>query len=743
MTDENYEFEPESGLTLTMNGTSGTFRAGYNNENLEVKYLLTHVSLDPNSSMDKSLLKELAPFREIFDFKDLEFDELMQRDIDDSRVSHSLIPYILDQNNHASVKFFPPIVVLLLPTESGKVKPAAYYDKVTILGEPLKPVKGIKKWSCMRSGEPGDEVFQFDQPILYGNEPNNHNFVSLRVNPNRSKLVIVDGQHRAMALLALYRNTQKGWDGETKEAFKQYYEEWTPELINSFDLAGIKLPIIICTVPGLDENYTGDFNLKKAARSIFLTLNQTAKPVSNVRNLLLDDNDIISSFLRGILSTVKNRDLREESSFRIFNVELDQVDNKVKLQSTTAFTAVQHLYYIIEHLLLNSEDVKGVSPRSGRFKSRKSDGYISNLKQRLNALDVLGSDVTSTITRSSFSNKVERKLTEQFHSVYGKALLKIFENFYPYTVHCEAVLSLKSQISEKGEKTIKSVFFDGQGVAKVFEKHRQKLLEKYKDNSSPELSELLEQIDAKAKAIQGFEGGFKNDRFNRFIAPISDKAKLNDAEGNISEDLREIIHSIFENTLTTVAFQSALICGFFHIYEQVSSDFEGSSTVSLEEELSSYLESINVFFNPKSFSQLKRLVSVFSGLLKGEDASNMQYIERSADSFRNVVCRSEMQPDLWPKYRYVLLELWKPCSLDVGNVVSSELEECRQQVFSELHGDVLKKYCKEKMIHESELDDEARTHVFEVAFESFKSFVKHLTGAAGGLSASEYKSLVL
>ncbi|MFU2511579.1 hypothetical protein [Pseudoalteromonas sp. ASV78] len=738
----SFEYTPESALTLSMNGTSGTFKAGHGNETIEVKYLLTHVSLDPNSSQDKSLLRELAPFREIFDFKDLEFDELMQRDIDDARVSHELIPYILDEKNQAAVKFFPPIVVLLLPTETNQVKPAAYYEKVETIEEPFKTIKGVERWSCIRSGSPGNEVFQFDQPILFGDKPDSHNFVTLRVNPNKSKLVIVDGQHRAMALLALYRNTQKGWDGETKEAFKQYYEEWTPDFINTFDLSGIKLPIILCTLPDLDSDYVGDFNLKKAARSIFLTLNQNARPVSNVRNLLLDDNDIISSFLRGILAQVKNRDLTEDNSFRIFNVELDQVDNKVKLQSTTAFTGVQHLYYIIEHLLLNSDDVNGVSPRSGRFKSRKSDGYINGLKRRLNTSDVLGTDVDSTISRSSFSNKVESILSKQFETIYGKSVLTIFEKLFPFSIHCDSVLTLKSEIEETADKTIKSIFFDGQGVAKVFEKHRSSLNEKYKDRASPELKELLDQIDGKAKAIEKLQLKFKENRFNRFISALTDKSKLNDENGNINTDLKELVNGIFDNSLTTVAFQSALICGFFHIFEQVSTSFDGNADVSLCEELDNYLDNLNVFFKPKSFSQFKKFVSVFSGKLTGDNGSNIQYIERSADSFRNVVCRSEMQPDLWPKYRYLLLELWKPKSTEMQKVIDRELDECRNQVFIELYEDGLKQFCKAKLIHESDLGKEGREQIFDESFASYKGFLKNLTNSVAALDINYYRKLI-
>ncbi|UXI00772.1 DNA sulfur modification protein DndB [Photobacterium sp. TY1-4] len=737
-----YGYEPESALTLPLSGTCGSFRAGTKDNTVEVKYLLTHVSLDPNSSQDKALLKELAPFREIFDFKDLKFDELMQRDIDDSRVSHKLIPYILDSKNHAAVKFFPPIVVLLLPIEAESIKPAKYYDKVVTAKHPLKEVKGINKWHVLRSGEVGEEVFQFEQPILFNEDPDEHSFVKLRVNPQKSKLVIVDGQHRAMALLALHRNTQNGWDSKAKDAFQQYYEEWTPDIINSFDLSSVKLPIILCTIPDLDTEYQGDFDLQKAARSIFLTLNQTAQPVSNSRNLLLDDNDLISSFLRGFLAVIKQRDIQSDSSFRISNVELDQVENKVKLQSTTAFTGVQHLYYIIEHLLLDSGDVEGISARSGRFKSRKTDGYINGLKARLNSADVLGSDVDATIKRDSFSSEVEAVLLKQFEAIYGQYIRKILETFFPYSCHCDAVLKLRTCVEEGGDTTIKSIFFDGQGVAKVFEKHRDELNQKYADTPSKELQELLERVNNKSRAVENHAEDFKKIRFDNYVKPIQDKSKLYDEEKNFSAQVRDIILSIFDNTYTTIAFQSALVCSFFMALEQANDELDISGDLDVTEELDNYIANVNSFFSPDTFSRLKRVVSVLFGKMEGSDASSLKFIQSSSDSFRGVVCRSEMQPDLWPKYRYLFLEIWEPISASLKEHVNKEARDCRALVFEGLYNDSLKKYIKQHMKTAVEISHKERLKIFDECFKAHKEFLKNLTGNVGILDEDDLKKRV-
>lgn len=84
----------KSALDVHLNGTIGTFRVSSDDgksAGVEVRYLLTHVTLSEKAGQAQ-LLSMLAPVREVFDLKQLGFDEIMQRDIDDARVSLELIP---------------------------------------------------------------------------------------------------------------------------------------------------------------------------------------------------------------------------------------------------------------------------------------------------------------------------------------------------------------------------------------------------------------------------------------------------------------------------------------------------------------------------------------------------------------------------------------------------------------------------------------------------------------------------
>jgi hypothetical protein len=149
-----FELTQETALNLVLEGTIGSFRIGARGSqqnSLEVKYLLTYVGLNFATASNDALLTNLAPVREIFDFNSLDFDEIMQRDIDDARVSSELVPYILDEQSTDLIKLFPPIVVVVLPLVESRNLPAALYPAVTV---ERQPQTNERKWEqhIVRSG---------------------------------------------------------------------------------------------------------------------------------------------------------------------------------------------------------------------------------------------------------------------------------------------------------------------------------------------------------------------------------------------------------------------------------------------------------------------------------------------------------------------------------------------------------------------------------------------------------------
>jgi hypothetical protein len=710
----------ESKLNLTLRGTVGSFQVIVSSKqrSLEIKYLLTHVGFNFTTGHDDALLSSLAPVREMFDPQTLDFDEIMQRDIDDARVSSDLIPYLLDEQAQEMIKIFPPIVVVVLPVEEDRIKPAERYPKVT--REEIPPTGDVEypTWS-IRSGALGRELFQFTQPMQDG-IPLNTDLVRLRLNTHKTRLVIVDGQHRAMALLAIYRNLRDQWTDERRAPFREYYTEWTPNYIQQFNLEQIQMPVMLCTIPDLDEDYAGDFDLKKAARAVFLTLNKNARKVSDSRNKLLDDNDLIAYFMRKCLSKIKQTDRRSEIATRIWNIELDQHQDKVKLQNQVAITGVSHIYYIIEHLMLENEIVSGVGPRSGKFSKRTN---LENCISRLNGHHLLGAQVSSSIRRDLFSKEAAEKLGLSFEERYAKYLIATFDKFVPYHLHCRATLDIRSEVESSTYREVLPILFDGQGVGQVFKKHRENLKNKLKDNlfttDVPEIEASDKRLDGTAKRIEEAVTSLYRNRAERFIARIGDKNKFYDADNQIHGHIFNWINILYDNIFTTIAFQSALICGFFSEIDRAN------ITLNKDVFFDEYITQISDFFAPTSVAKFKKLLQVMNGEVNGDIPINWKLIP-SNQTFRQVVCRGEMQPSQWPRYKYLMLEIWKPSDENFASQLEEERKRCRGEVFRELYQSYSNTFRTENRKSEEDLTTEERGDIFSNAYEAYNGFLKYL-----------------
>ena len=718
-----------SALNLTLEGSTGSFSVGReagSQQTVEVKYFLTHVSLNLMSGSNEELLRHLAPVREVFPPRDLGFDEIMQRDIDDARVSSELVPYLLDRKSRDLVKLFPPIVVVVMPVEPNENRPASLYPEVTS-GEAQVEGNNIR---YVRSGAKGQEVFEFLQPFQEG-KLYEHDLVRLKLNVNRCRLVIVDGQHRAMALLALYRNMKQDWEDKNKAPYKDYYEEWTPSYIKSFEISNISLPIMFCTFPVLDVNYTGEYTVKMAARSIFLTLNKTARQVSASRNRLLDDNDLVALLLRDTLSNIKQLDdIYATAALRIHNIELDQSHDRVKLESPIALSGVNHIYYLTEHILLNRiEDVNGAKPRAGNYYLR-SDLANYGAMRRLNGYNLLGDEVANATNRFFYTTAAGEILAKQFHDRFGRFVVQTLQSFRPYEAHSSAVLWLDEQLRLQGNTKVRPILFEGQGIGRTFENHRANLEEKIREKEFggevPKLQEILNRLNATQKLVADFGDKLRTERANRFLDNVSDKKALRDSNQHIYPKVIEFVTALYENILTTVAFQTALTGGFFGELERanLAREKDNKEPIDTQTAFDVFIADLNRFFTPASSSALRKLVDIFQGTL-GDDVGEWK-ITPSASTFRRVVYRGEMQPAQWPKYKYLLLELWRATGTELETSLCRQRDIARQQVFNSLEKEYQKEFSERNMRRLDTLIPTEVTTIRDEAYDAFCKFLRNL-----------------
>lgn len=684
----------QSALDLTIKGSMGDFVVSQGDvSSVRVHYLLSHIGLELEGDHQERLLSRIAPFREVYDTRTLDFDQIMQRDIDDSRVSAELIPYLLEQSTTGLVKLFPPIIVVLLPTEPTG-KPAAHYPRV----ETNTIDQDEASFEVIRSGPVGQEVFELRRWLL-DTIPQPHDFAELRINTNRCKLVIVDGQHRAMSLLALYRNI-KGWPERTRNV-EPYYKIWTASRLAKFDLHRAKLPIMFCVFPQLDgEQYGADLKVHSACRSIFLALNKSARPVTRSRNILLDDRDVVAMFLRGILGYIKDRDISTMEAIRLSAVELDNSADRSVLTSPVAITGVTHLNGLLERLMLALPPQPGLSVKAQNlWKSTRLDKCIA----RLGVQDRITPEVEKRVRRDGCDRETMTLLETAFSASYLPVVVRVLDAFGPYRVHHEAAAALHKKLEASPTADFyRAILFEGEGMNRVFEDFQERLVElrEIEGFATPELRATQDEFRERQKNLDREVVGFQADRAARLLSGTTKELA---ASATIRGWVNEVLYA---QSLTTAAFQNALFLTFFGLVEQINSDRSRppSSGAPLTNEdvnqlFESYLQDLNAFFLPQKVEGLSRLVAVFFGDLRSDGA-----LVATDFNLKRVLIPTELKPDEWPKFRAVLQELWRPQHPEAARLIETHRTLVRRKALESYIKREVSELCREKAIREADLD---------------------------------------
>lgn len=722
----------KSALDVHLNGTIGTFRVSSDDgksAGVEVRYLLTHVTLSEKAGQAQ-LLSMLAPVREVFDLKQLGFDEIMQRDIDDARVSLELIPYLLDTSTSGLIKLFPPIVAVALPLKPNSRVPDTNYRKVERT-EVDSPEHASIKDHRITAGVVGEEQFEFFQHFRNGAPlPEG---AQMRLARDNCTLAIVDGQHRAMALLALYRNLTGGWSDARRSPYEGYYKVWPEKEIRSYNLNELQLPVLICAFPQLDGTMAQDIDVVRAARRVFLTLNKTAKKVSDSRNKLLNDQDIVAECLRTTLSYIKALDVKDDTGLRIWNVELDQEGDRVKIVSDAAFSGVSHLYHLTEQLLMSGH-ARGIEARAkvGAPRKRLDEAY-----ERLGLKDDLTSDQRSVNTRTNYSDEIADIFKKRWEALYVPIIDRVFGKLHPYAAFARATINLRQELVERRDAELEKMLFDGQATSRTFDDFREGLNRRVQDKepnwTTPEIKETLSRVNGLMASRKSTVEAMKAHRAQFLLDSMSGAAKKQVmVEGVVAKPVRDAIDRMFSDVFSTVAFQTAVVCTYAEAIQIAFGGVQHSTAELLDE----YIEAINGLLRPKNINDLKALMHTFEGELVVDPEVKLT---TGGPTFRHVVLPGELQPAEWPKYRYLLLELWKPAAAELKAVVEGDRTRARSAVAHSLYRRRLAAYCQDNRVDESSLTAEVKAEILAKAKAMYEEFLTAIAGKKVSLDKSQFE----
>lgn len=463
-------------------GFHGRFNLTAGGKKVTTHYVQTRVrawtppnTTDPSEMWDSTLAGHMRPWREIFATDKMSFDALVQRDLDDARVAYDLIPYLLGRHEK-KYPIFPPILAILVPKakrggiEEFYPQPTREADKVT-----YGSVFSVSSAQIMAEGKP---MFKEGSP---GNPT-----TMMGYSPNSASFVIVDGQHRAMALLALHRQASHDVDW-SRSPYSVYYKHIKAE---EEMLKELYLPVCVLYFPelfeGSEEAERNEASLTTLCRQVFLDVNKTAKRVSRSREMLLDDENFDAILMRRALSALREGSGR--SSSRIFNFDYGRdsesdYERTGSVSKTTMYSTSTHLAKIAGALCFGRQDAftlrKAVNVADGR-----------NRRNPERPRTLLGSPIADQIGSLSLhhakhhSKETSEDIVDQLFAMWRPVIPGMYNTLRPFTVHNESLSKLRDTLDDPNVRDnnplmnkVFALLFEGSGARSVFDEYGARLKE--------------------------------------------------------------------------------------------------------------------------------------------------------------------------------------------------------------------------------------------------------------------------
>lgn len=254
--------------------------------------------------------------------------QIIQREVDKIRVSNISKDYILRKSR--AVKYFPPIIIALLPKGENEKIGLKYtfkdqqeewikeliFDKSNYRSnEKLKP---IFKKAPNKSIVDGFFVLEVSKVF---------DFNVICWDKNKYFAVVIDGQHRLEALFE-----SKKQDAEVAKYVQDVVFIDFSNLVKNEEEESLYTPI-------------------ELVRRVFIDINTNAKPVGPVRQILMDDKDLAAIFVQSLVDSV-NRDGTDKNEKLYIRPQMVDWYGKGLKHSLPHVTGILSLYQILSDYLL-------------------------------------------------------------------------------------------------------------------------------------------------------------------------------------------------------------------------------------------------------------------------------------------------------------------------------------------------------------------------------------------------------
>ena len=361
-------------------GVYGQFGTGAGVRAFYLQSALTPAQLDWISPISDIRGSERWPVRDLF-----------HRDVDNERVSGSLLPYLQDEQK---IKFFNPLTLTLLPVQDNS-------DRI------LAQMPRVVESSMQRDGHEWDLLERSNYHRIRCVKDNPH-YAVLEWSDLRTKLVAIDGQHRLSAL-------KRFWNDHESVACQNFRTWHIPVVIVSFRV-------------GADEDEPA--SVLEVVRSIFVYINTGVRKVNRAREILLSDESVNAVCTQELLQLAHLNDLLSSKNRNPCRLPLlfydwrGEVDEKQGVHAPASLKSIEEIHDWFEHYILgedfsdDQETALGINPSHplhGVFYDRKLDHADSN------------------------------KLREMIQQDLLLAVSYLLENFTPYRSYVEALRKLERE----------------------------------------------------------------------------------------------------------------------------------------------------------------------------------------------------------------------------------------------------------------------------------------------------------
>lgn len=423
MSDSNIfdEFESEDIYTFKRWGSFGRFSTI---NNFPIEFFVT--------TLKSSQLNTLTFARDIKPAS-IDFEQLLQRDIDEERVRSEISPYLTSpQLTQAEVGtktiFFPPLLVAAVPVTNKRME--SHYSPQSI-NDNGKIV--VREWESLfkislRKANNG-YVFKpsaiSDKEISVSREP-----AQIEMNISNGiergiKLVVIDGQHRLKALMNVYMDSPESLKELAIPVCILFSPNSTVEVVEKFKENEYKVPTIA-----------------EIFRQLFVDVNKNAIQVGGHFNILLSEGNVGSIICRDLCSSILDgRGLKA-----LAQVEWSQKNKKLS-------TEITKKYYVTSIGVIE----KALSETFG--KAKLPFNYMIQFDEIKDFVHPNDDDHIEypKVTWDRFSLSQKKYIKDQVHSYVTPMIEWIFfeSNLYEPAVKCfnEKVLELenKAKLNAHGE----------------------------------------------------------------------------------------------------------------------------------------------------------------------------------------------------------------------------------------------------------------------------------------------------